>query len=200
MRRDVLLRRGLRFERLTIGWNGIEALVALGAGWQAASAALIGFGLDSVIETVAAVALYLRLRAELAGAGRKEIRRYEHRALRLVGVTFLLLGLYITYEASHTLVSREPPSVSAIGIGLAVLSLLVMPALAWAKHRTGRELGSAALIADARETLVCAYLSFTLLLGLGLNALAGWWWADPLAALAMVPFVVREGIDALAGD
>lgn len=197
MKRDLLLRRALRLEALTITWNVIEAVVAIGAGWLAGSVALVGFGLDSTIETVAAGALYHRLRAERRGATSERTDALELRALRIVGVTFFALALYIVYEAGSTLWMQEPPDASRVGMALAALSLVVMPFLAWAKLRTGQALQSRALVADAKETIACSYLSLTLLLGLGANALFGWWWADPVAALAMLPWVVREGWEAL---
>ena len=195
--RASLLRRALRLESFTIAWNVVEGVVAVGAGWLAGSIALVGFGLDSAIEVIAAGALYHRLRGEMRGATREESERMERVALRIVGVTFFLLSLYILYEASSTLWSREAPETSAVGLCLAALSLVVMPVLAWAKQRAGRSLGSEALAADAKETFVCSYLSLTLLLGLGLNLLAGWWWADPVAGLAMLPFVLHEGWEAV---
>lgn len=195
--RPHLLERGIRLEGLTIAWNVIEAVVAIGAGWLAASVALIGFGLDSTIETVAASALYIRLRAETKGASEEEVEAHEARALRIVGITFFALALYIVYEAGSTLWLREAPAESPVGIALAALSLVVMPFLAWAKLRTGKALQSRALIADAKETIACSYLSLTLLLGLGANYLLGWWWADPVSALAMLPWVIREGREAL---
>lgn len=197
--RETLLQRGLRLEALTIAWNVIEAVVAIGAGWVAGSVALVGFGLDSTIETIAASALYIRLRAEMKGATEEQAEAHEVRALRIVGITFFALALYIVYEAGSTLWLREAPAESPIGIALAALSLAVMPILAWAKLRTGKALESRALIADAKETIACSYLSLTLLLGLGANALFGWWWADPVAALAMLPWVIREGREALEG-
>ncbi len=195
--RASLLARALRLERLTIAWNVAEAVIAIGAGWLAGSVALVGFGLDSVIETIAAFALYRRLRAEQAGATKEEAEAHERRALWIVGVTFLLLSGYIAFEAASILWTAEPPEVSRVGIILAAVSLAVMPVLAIAKHRAGKALGSRALMADAKETFVCAYLSLALLAGLGLNALFGWWWADPIAALAMLPFVLHEGREAI---
>lgn len=194
--RSDLLRRGVRLEVLTVSWNVIEALIAIGAGWLAGSVALISFGIDSVIETIAASALYRRLRAELRGASEEEAEEHERRALRIVGVTFFALALYILYEAGTALWAREVAEVSAVGIGLAALSLIVMPFLAFAKLKTGRALGSAALVADAKETFACSYLSLVLLLGLGANAAYGAWWADSVAALLMVPSIVREGFEA----
>ncbi len=195
--RSHLLHRGVILERLTIAWNVAEALIAITVGIMAGSIALVGFGLDSTIETVSAVALYKRLKAELAGASEEEAERLERRALLIVGITFFILSVYILYEATTVLVKRIPPERSIVGICLATASLLVMPILAWAKIRVGTELGSKALIGDAKETFVCAYLSLALLVGLGLNALLGWWWADPAAALIMLPFIIHEGREAL---
>lgn len=194
--RNELLQRALRLEGLTISWNVIEAVVAVGAGLLAGSVALVGFGLDSTIETIAATALYIRLRAEMNGASEEEAEAHEARALRIVAATFFLLAAYIAYEAGSTLWFREPAAPSRVGIALAALSLAVMPFLALAKYRTGQALKSRALIADAKETIACSYLSLALLLGLGANAWFGWWWADPVAALAMLPWVVREGWEA----
>jgi len=195
--RSLLLNRALWLERLTIAWNVAEALIAIGAGWRAGSIALVGFGLDSVIETIAALALYRRLRAEQAGVTEEEAEAHERRALWIVGVTFFLLSGYIVFEVASTLWTKEPPEASRVGIILAAVSLAVMPALATAKHRAGKALKSRALVADAKETFVCSYLSLTLLAGLGLNALFGWWWADPVAALAMLPLVIHEGWEAI---
>lgn len=195
--RTSLLRRALGLEALTIGWNVLEAVIAIGAGWLAGSVALVGFGLDSVIETIAATALYRRLRAEQAGATEEEAEVHERKALWIVGITFFLLGGYIAFEAVTTLWTSESPQTSPVGIILASVSLVVMPVLALAKHRTGKALNSRALVADAKETFVCSYLSLSLLAGLGLNALFGWWWADPIAALTMLPFVLREGWEAI---
>lgn len=193
--RSDLLRRGVRLEVLTVSWNVIEALIAIGAGWFAGSVALVSFGIDSVIETIAASALYRRLRAELRGASQEKAEEHERRALRIVGVTFFALALYILYEAGTALWSREVAEVSTVGIGLAALSLIVMPFLAFAKFKTGRALGSAALVADSKETFACSYLSLVLLLGLGANAVYGAWWADSVAALLMLPWIVREAFE-----
>ena len=195
-----LLRHALRLEALTIAWNVLEAAIAITAGILAGSIALVGFGLDSVIETVAAVALYWRLRAELNGTDGPELERMERRALQVVGFTFLVLAAYILYEAGSTLWFREAPEPSPVGLVLASLSLIIMPLLAFAKLRAGRRLESRALIADSKETFVCSYLSFALLLGLGANAAFGAWWADPVAALLMLPWVVKEGLEAIRGD
>jgi divalent metal cation (Fe/Co/Zn/Cd) transporter len=195
--RDALLRRGLNLERLTIGWNALEAVVAIAAGYLAGSVALVGFGLDSVIESISGVALYRRLSLELREGGAEHAEAGERRALYFVGVSFFLIAAYVLYEAATTLWERRAPEHTSVGIALAAVSLGVMPLLAVGKLRTARALRSRALEADSKETFVCAYLSFALLLGLALNALLGWWWADPAAALAMLPLIVREGWEAI---
>ncbi len=186
--------RGRRLEYFTIGWNVEEAAVAIGAGAAAGSIALVGFGADSVIESLSGAVLLWRLQAHEADEER------ERRALRLVGWTFLLLAAYVAFDAGKTLLLREPPDTSLVGILLAVASLIVMPLLARAKRRVAGRLASGALAADSRQTSLCAYLSAILLGGLALNAAGGWWWADPVAALVMVPIIAREGIEALRGE
>jgi divalent metal cation (Fe/Co/Zn/Cd) transporter len=193
--RDALLTRGIHLERFTIAWNVIEAGVAIVAGAASGSIALVGFGLDSVIESISGLALYHRLRGELRGGG--SARDRERRALLFVALSFFLIAAYVLYESVSTLWRRDPPDASGVGIALATVSLVVMPLLGWGKLRTARALGSRALEADARETFICAYLSLALLLGLGLNALFAWWWADPVAGLAMLPLIVHEGWEAL---
>lgn len=194
--RQAGLRTGLRLEVFTVGWNVIEAVVAIGAGAIAGSVALVGFGLDSVIESISGIALYHRLRGELKGDESRNDER-EKRALLFVGVSFFLIAAYVTYESLNTLLSREPPEHSVPGIVLAALSLIVMPVLGWRKLVTARALESRALEADAMETFVCAYLSFALLIGLLLNSMFDWWWADPVAALAMLPLIIHEGREAI---
>ena len=194
--RQAGLRTGLRLEVFTVGWNVIEAVVAIGAGAIAGSVALVGFGLDSVIESISGIALYHRLRGELNGDESRNDER-EKRALLFVGVSFFLIAAYVTYESLNTLLSREPPEHSVPGIVLAALSLIVMPVLGWRKLVTARALESRALEADAMETFVCAYLSFALLIGLLLNSMFDWWWADPVAALAMLPLIIHEGREAI---
>jgi divalent metal cation (Fe/Co/Zn/Cd) transporter len=199
--RDQLLRRGLRLEYLTVGWNVVEGGVAVTAGVAAGSPALIGFGVDSVIESISGFVLIWRLAGERSGGrGGEAIERIERRAERLVGASFLLLAAYVAFEAVRALVLAEAPDASPIGIGLTALSIAVMLWLARAKRRTGERLGSRALIADAQQTYACWYLSITALAGLALNALFGWWWADPLAALGIVVFLVREGREAWRGE
>lgn len=188
------LREGRRLEYLTVGWNVVEATVSVWAGVVAGSTALIGFGVDSVIEVSSGVALLWRLQEREAHADREAL------ALRLVGVSFLLLAAWVGYESVESLVRREAPSASWGGIVIAVLSLIVMPWLARRKRRVAATLGSRALESDSRQTSLCAYLSAILLGGLALNALLGWWWADPVAALVMTPIIVNEGVEALRGD
>ncbi len=185
------VRRGRRLEYLTVGWNLAEALVAIVSGARASSTALIGFGIDSLIESSSGLVLLWRLRSGEAGETR------ERTALKLVGVSFLLLAAYVAVESGKSLLERQPPEASYVGIGLAVVSLIAMPLLARAKRRVAATLNSRALHADSRQTDLCAYLSAILLVGLGLNALIGWWWADPVAGLAMTPIIAKEGIEAL---
>lgn len=194
MNRGTLIARGRRLEYLTLGWNLVEAVVAIGSGLAAGSTALVGFGVDSLIESTSGGVLLWRLSGPESGEEREDL------ALRLVGVSFLLLAAWVAWESSSSLWAREEPGESIVGIVLASLSLVVMPLLARAKRRVAMGLGSKALEADSRQTDLCAYLSAILLLGLGLNALWGWWWADPVAALAMVPIIGREGLQALRGQ
>ncbi len=168
--------------------------MAIGSGLAAGSTALVGFGVDSLIESTSGAVLLWRL----SGGATSEWR--EERALKLVGLSFLLLAVWVGWEASSTLLNREAPDESFVGIVLAAVSLLVMPILARAKRKVAAGLGSRALEADSRQTDLCALLSAILLMGLGLNALFGWWWADPLAGLAMVPIIGREGFQALRGQ
>jgi cation diffusion facilitator family transporter len=192
-RRRALHRRALWLEYFTVGWNVIEGVVAIAAGIIAGSVALIGFGVDSSIEVISALGLLWRLRKAGPEATVAEESGAERRALYIVAATFFLLAAYITYEAGTALLGQEAPDRSAVGLGLSVLSLVIMPALAWWKQRTGRQMGSRALVADAAETWVCSYLSLALLAGIGLHALFGWWWADPVGALAMLPVILWQG-------
>jgi len=193
--RETYRRQAIRLEYFTIAWNTLEALVALVAGVLAGSIALVGFGLDSVIEVTAGAVLLWRLRqrGEFESAA-------ESRALRIVGLTFFALAAYVTYESLSDLWFRHQSQESLVGIILAAVSLAVMPLLGHAKRRLAHRLESRALAADGMQTYLCSYLSFTLLLGLGLNASVGWWWADPAAALAMVAFMLREGVHAWRGE
>lgn len=189
--RSVSVQRGRRLEYFTIGWNSFEAILAIGTGAFAGSIALIGFGVDSVIEVSSGAILLWRL---VSGEHRERL------ALKLVGISFLALAAYVTFDASKSLWFREVPETTYIGIAIAVLSLIVMPLLARAKRKVAGDLNSGAMLADSRQTDICAYLSGILLAGLGLNILFGWWFADPIAALVMVPIIAREGIQALRGQ
>jgi divalent metal cation (Fe/Co/Zn/Cd) transporter len=195
-----LLRRALWLVGATLAYNVAEAAVAIWAGTEAASIALLGFGLDSVIECAAAAVLVWRLTVELRNGDDERVETAERRAHRFVGFTFLALAVYVLVQSVLTLTAGDHPSSSLVGIVLAAVSLVVMPLLAAAKLRTANRLASGALQAEAKETLACAYLSFTLLVGLALNAVLGWWWADPLAALAMIPWLVWEGVEGLRGE
>lgn len=194
------LKRALWLVAATMTYNVIESVIALWSGVVAGSSALVGFGLDSVIEFSAAGVLLWRFSAEARGEPDEVVDAREHSVHRFIGATFVVLALYVCGEAVTTLYTQSAPAESSVGIVLAVLSLLIMPAIAWAKLRAAREVGSAALRAEAKETLACSYLSLTLLVGLAANAAAGLWWADPVAALAMVPWLVKEGREALSGD
>jgi cation diffusion facilitator family transporter len=199
--RSDLLRRGLRLEYLTVGWNVAEGLIAVSAGLAASSIALIGFGVDSFVETVSGVVLIWRLSAESRGRlDEAATERVERRAERLVGLAFLLLAAYVAFEAARALIRQEEPDVSPVGIVLTAVSIAVMIWLARAKRWVGEALGSRALLADARQTAACWYLSVITLTGLALNAVFGWWWADPVAALGIVVLLLREGIEALRGE
>lgn len=184
----------------TLAYNVAEAAVALWSGIVAGSIALIGFGLDSVIECVAAGAVLHRIRADKRGTNPEALEQVEQRVRRIVGLTFFALALYVVGQAGYVLWHRQVAEESPVGIALAVFSLLIMPLTAWGKLRAAKHLGSGALRAEAKETLACSYLSLTLLVGLVANALAGWWWSDPIAALLMVPWLVREGIEAVRGE
>lgn len=193
------MRIALALLLLTVVYNIAEAGVALWSGVLARSVVLVGFGLDSVIECAAAGVLLWRLRLEWRGADARELEAAEHRVHRFIGATFLLLAAYVVAQTLWTVLVGAAPEESRLGILLALVSLVVMPLVAWGKLRAAREVGSPALRAEAKETLACSYLSFTLLLGLGANAAWGWWWADPVAALAMVPWLIREGREGLEG-
>jgi divalent metal cation (Fe/Co/Zn/Cd) transporter len=175
-------------------------VVALWSGITADSIALVGFGLDSVIEIAAAAVLFWRLRVEARGADAETVERTEHTVHRFVGWTFLALAVYVVGQSAWTLWTASAPAESVAGMILAGASLVIMPLVAAAKLRAARELGSAALRAEAKETLACSYLSLTLLLGLVANAAFGFWWADPIAALAMTPWLVKEGIEGVRGE
>ena len=194
--RAAAIHRGLSLEYFTVAWNLLEAAVALASGTLAGSIALISFGLDSLIEVSSGGILLWRLHADQDEQRRE---RVERNALKLVGSSLVLLAAYVTGDSVLSLVRREAPERSLPGIALAIASLLAMPFLARAKRKVASALGSSALQADSRQTDICAYLSAILLLGLLLNAAFGWWWADPVAGLAMVPLIAYEGSEALRG-
>lgn len=198
--RPRLVRRALRLEYLTVGWNVVEGVVAIGAALAAGSVALLGFGIDSFVETASGLVLLWRFHAEAAARDHEEIERLEHRALRLVGATLFLLAAWVAFDAARTLWERERPSPSAVGIALTSVSIVAMQWLARAKRRTASLLGSRALEADAFQTTACFWLSIVTLGGIGLNAALGWWWADPVAALGMVPLIAKEGLEAWRGE
>ena len=191
------VQRGIALEYLTIAWNLLECLVYVAAGLIAGSVALVGFGVDSAIESVSGSVLLWRLHAERRG---RQVETIDRTALKMVGVSFFLLAAYVAYDSAVTLIRREKPDHSFIGIGLAIVSLIAMPLLARAKRKAAANLKSAALQADSRQTSLCAYLSAILVGGLALNATVGWWWADPVAALLMVPIIANEGRAAIKGE
>ena len=192
-RRDVLQRRIRLIVTATIGYNVLEAVVAIAAGSAASSTALIGFGFDSAVEVLSAAAVAWQFT-------RREPDRWEKPTLRVIAVAFFALAAYVTASSVTALVTGSTPEHSPVGIALAALSLVVMPVASWFERRTGRELGSATAVADSRQTLICAYLSAAVLLGLLLNSLLGWWGADSVAALVIAGFAVRKGIEAWQGD
>lgn len=190
--RDRLVRRGRALAWVTVGWNSIEGVAAIASGIAASSIALVGFGVDSYVEVFAGSVILWRLAQERQGAHISA--RAERRAVQLIAATFLLLAVGVGTESVRRLLVGTAPDESLLGIGIAVASLVVMPLLARAKRRVGVELGSRAVQADATETVLCVWLSATLLVGLAANALFGWWWADPLAALGVVYIAAREGV------
>jgi divalent metal cation (Fe/Co/Zn/Cd) transporter len=195
-RRAVAL-RGRRLEYFTIAWNSVEGLVAVVAGALAGSISLVGFGIDSFIEVTSGAVLLWRM---VVDADVRKRERNEKLSLRIVGVSFLALAVYVGYESVSDLVIKKAPEHSIPGIVLACVSLVVMPLLSRSKKRVANELGSSAMHADAKQTDFCVYLSAILLFGLLLNAALGWWWADPAAALIMVPLIAKEGVRAMKGE
>lgn len=192
-RRVVLQRRIRLVVTATIAYNVVEAVVAIAAGRAASSSALIGFGLDSVVEVLSAAAVAWQFAAP-------DPETRERAAMRTIAWSFFALAAFVTVDAARTLLGGAEPEHSTVGIVLATVSLAVMPALSWFERRTGRELGSASAVADSRQTLLCSYLSAVLLVGLVLSSILGWWWADPVAAVAIAGFAVREGVEAWRGD
>ena len=200
--RQIVVRRGINLSYLTIAYNSLEAIGSLAAGIIAGSVTLVGFGADSVIEVTSSLAAQWRLRSDVDEATREIV---EHRTRRIIGWCFAALALYILLDSAHSLWTREQPSKSLFGFVVLVLSVIVMPLLAMAKLKVALDMGSRALAADAKQTSLCAYLSVIALAGVALNAFLGWWWADPVAALAMTPIILREGLEGIrakpgAGD
>ena len=195
--RSELVRKGRRLEYFTIAYNSLEGVIAVVAGLIAGSIALVGFGFDSLIEVTSGAALLWRLHSDTDEARRE---RVEAITLRIVGVCFLLLAAYVSYDSVKSLIWREEPHESIPGIILAIASLIIMPLLVRAKRKVARSINSRALMADSKQTELCTYLSAILLAGLLLNAFLGWWWADPVSALVMVPIIVKEGIEGLRGE
>lgn len=194
--RVAMVRRGRNLEYFTIAYNSLEGLIAVVAGLIAGSIVLVGFGFDSLIEVTSGAVLLWRLHADVDEARRE---RVEAISISIVGACFVVLAIYVTYDSVKSLIRREAPEESVIGIVLAAMSLIVMPLLVRAKRKVARSIRSKALMADSKQTELCTYLSAILLVGLMLNALLGWWWADPVAALVMVPIILKEGIEALRG-
>jgi divalent metal cation (Fe/Co/Zn/Cd) transporter len=194
--RQDLVRQGQRLEYFTIAYNSAEGLVSVVAGLIAGSVSLIGFGLDSGIEVASGAALLWRLHYDLNRSRRELVERIT---LRIVGGCFVALALYILYESGSTLIRHQPPERSIPGIIVAAVTVVVMPMLAGAKRRVAAGIGSGAMSADSKQADFCTYLSAILLGGLLLNAVLGWWWADPVAGLVMVPIITKEGIDGIRG-
>lgn len=192
-RRSTLHRRVRFIVGFTISYNVIEAIVAIWVGTLASSAALIGFGLDSVVEVLSAAAIAWQFT-------RKDPERWEKVTVRAIGLAFFALAAYVTVDAVMSLISQEGPEHSPLGLGITALSLIVMPLLAWFEVRTGRELESKSVMADAKQLILCIYLSGAVFIGLILNTLFGWWWADSVAALVVAVLAIREGTEAWRGD
>ncbi|GAA0451750.1 putative conserved integral membrane protein [Actinoplanes capillaceus] len=192
-RRTQLNRRSLNLAYATAGYNLVEGIVAITAGAAASSTALLGFGLDSFVEVSSALVVIWQFRSRTP-----ESR--ERLALRLIAVSFFALAAWVTVDATRSLLSAEQADTSVVGIATAATSVVVMPLLVWTKRRTGRELGSATVVADSTQTMLCTYLSAIVLVGLLLNATLGWWWADPVAALVIAAVAVREGVEAWRGQ
>jgi len=195
--RHAIAQRGRRLEYFTIAWNSLEGIVAIAAGLIAGSISLVGFGVDSFIEVTSGAALLWRMSVDAEECKRE---RAERMTLRIVGACFLALAVYVGYEALRNLIEKRVPEHSLPGIMLACVSLIVMPSLSRAKRRVAANLDSPAMVADAKQTEFCAYLSAILLGGLLLNAISNVWWADPVAALIMVPIIAKEGVGGLRSN
>jgi divalent metal cation (Fe/Co/Zn/Cd) transporter len=190
-----LVRKARWLTWLSLGWHGVEAAVAVAAGVMAGSVALVGFGADSLIEAAAGLVVLW-----LVSADRLSSRRHERRAQQLIAISFLLLAAYVTVESARDQIVGDRPQASWLGVGLAAVTLVAMPPLAAAKRRVGQALGSSATVSESRQTMLCAYLSGALLIGLLANAVTGWWWADPIVALAIGGVALREARDAWRGE
>ena len=195
--RPALVRRGLRLNYLTIGYNLVEAIVSVAAGIVAGSVALVSFGVDSGIEVTSSLAAHWRLRADTDPERRERAERVTH---RIIGVSLLALAAYVVVESVTTVWERKAPEASRVGLAILVLSVISMPIIADASRKVARALGSRALEADAAQTSLSAYLSAIALVGVGLNTALGWWWADPVAALGMVPIIAKEGLEGVRGE
>jgi divalent metal cation (Fe/Co/Zn/Cd) transporter len=185
---------------LTITYNIAEAVIAVSTGYSVDSIALVGFGFDSLLEVSAAILMLWRLIEQLRHQNDEAVERAESLVHRFVGATFLLLSAYILYDSITTLFHQVRPESTLIGTALAALSLMLMPFLAWGKMRAAKEIGSSALYSEAKETVACSILSLIVLIGLALNVTLGWWWADPLAAFMMIPWLIKEGIAGIKGQ
>lgn len=193
----MLYKKALYLEYFTVGYNILEGVLSILAGWLAGSIALIGFGLDSGVESLSGGVLLWRL-FKHGKISEEEEERVEKKAVRLVGVSFFILGAYVLFESIRKLYLHDHPEPSVFGIIIALFSLVIMPVLSYSKYTTAKKIASRSLEADSRQTLVCSLLSAALLIGLGLNYLWGLWWADPVSALVIVAFIFREGYEALA--
>jgi divalent metal cation (Fe/Co/Zn/Cd) transporter len=193
--REDLVRRARLLAWVGLGWHFAEAAIAIAAGVVAGSIALVGFGADSLVEAAAGIVVLW-----LMGGGRSSSPGAERRAQQLIAASFAVLAVYIGVESVRDLLGRHEPGVSMVGIGLSIVTLATMPPLASAKRKVGAALGSSATISESRQTILCAYLSAALLAGLGANAIAGWWWADPLAALFIAAVALREARNAWRGE
>ncbi len=191
-----LYKRGLLLEYFTVGYNAIEAIVSILFGYLAGSIALVGFGLDSIVESLSGFVLIWRLK-KYKKVTEEEEEKIERKAVIFVGATFIILGIYVLVESIKKLVTNEVPDISLPGIIISIASMIIMPVLAYKKHKVGLEIGSRALVADSKETLVCTFLSVTLFIGLGANYLFGIWQADPIAGLIIVAFLFKEGYELL---
>jgi divalent metal cation (Fe/Co/Zn/Cd) transporter len=195
--RPAIVRRGLLLNYFTIGYNVVEAVISVAAGAVSGSVALVSFGVDSGIEVTSSLAAHWRLRADLDPERRERVERLTR---RIIGWSFLALAAYVVVESVTTLWQRQAPEAGPVGLVILALSVLVMPAIAHASRKVARALGSRALEADAAQTSLCAYLSVLGLTGVGLNVALGWWWADPVAALGMVPIIANAGLEGLRGE